>query len=292
MEHLESTFLTSFLEMYPASMREVVTTGIQGLRLEAAQLGIEVLRAEHRGISYADASLRPGDFPLMARVHHGVVDLLQLELGTEETAGISAFLEHASQMDMSGFETTCFSIAALDEQSPQPALFRFLVFQMLRLSIWVSTWRSGGAALEAVGVLHELDREAELTLRWRCRQTAMKNPEIRPMRVLIAELYEQLERIWNQRREEILAHRRRSMDAYVEQLIRACSMAREADAADAALLRNQIDAELGRDSIQLIPLAERHPLAFASASAAKQRQKRMRDKLLASRSPKATRDRV
>lgn len=280
-----------FLQIYPESIRELVRAGLDELRAEAAALGFEVLRAERNGLSYADAARTPG-YTLMARVHFGTTDFLQFELPGEIQEVVRQMMRRAREVNLDHVDRFAFAIAGASDLAVESALMRFLIYQCLRLNVWVISWPVREAAeLEAAGVLLELDVEAEERLRERLAMVTMHRADVRPQVVLLAELFEFLHDSLRQHR-DLIRHEGGPFLKYMNQMVTATKIARTLDAADAVLLRNEIDAAMQRDSLQLLPLVERHPLVLTSVDAAKQRRRRLHRKLAAGEDARPSRPRL
>lgn len=272
------SLVEGLLQIYPEPLRARVRAGLEDLRVSAVALGFEVLRAERSGLSYADAARTPG-FTLMAQVHFGTIDLLQYELPREFRELVPEIVRRAQGLPVAEVDRLVFTIAGASNVAVESALMRFLLYQALRLGVWVMTWPVREAAeLEATGVLLEIDIEAESRLRNRLGMSAMHHSDVRPQVVLLGELFELLGESLRRHR-NLIAKEGGPFLEYMHGMIHATRIARRLDAADAVLLRNEIDAAMQRDALQLLPLVERHALALPSVDAAKQRRRRLHKKL-------------
>ncbi|RMH40228.1 MAG: hypothetical protein D6689_14390 [Deltaproteobacteria bacterium] len=264
------------LELYPTDLRGELADELDDVVRDAMALAREVDRAERDGVAFADAAQQPERFPLMARVHHGAIELLQTELAPGERAALAPIVARASGVEAEALRRAWFALAADERAALSAPLMRFLLYQAVRLNVWVLTW-SGGAPLEATGALREFDARAEDMLRARLDMTAMRDPAVRPLRVLVAEALEQLAAIWERRREELRAG---SADSarLVAGLVDAAQVARDLGASDAVLVRNELAGATGGDQLGSRDLAARSP-ACASQNAVDQRRRRLLDRL-------------
>jgi hypothetical protein len=282
MEVALSRYSQELLELYPADLRNAMAAELDELLLDGVELAREVCAAEARGLSFAQASTC-AEYPRMARVHYGLLDVLQLEFEPEERGVLERVLGRAAGLNADALRRRWFLTAAEQPDSLAGALMRYLLYQAMRLNVWILTWH-GGAPLEASGALRRLDDEAERQLRSRLAQPDMQDPAVRPLQILVAEAIESLDHIWNQRKAELASAQPDGFQLF-EGLTRAASVARNLNAADAALVRNELEGALGGEQLGSAPLAARQPLALASQNATDQRRRRLLAKLSADADP-------
>ncbi len=267
-----SRYGEELLELYPTDLRSDMAEALQELLLDAVKLAREVDDAEHRGIPFADAVRATDEFPHMARVHFGAIDLLQTEFADDEQSSLREIVDRAAGADADAVRRHWFVVAAEDEPSLSGPLMRFLLYQAVRLNVWVLTWAEG-APLEAAGAFRELDERAERQLRARLAMDEMQDPAVRPLRVLVAEAVEQLSVIWEQRKRSLGGERREAVELF-HGLTRAAQVARNLNASDAALVRNELDGATGGAQLGSRELTERNP-ALKSQNATDQRRRRL-----------------
>ncbi len=154
------------LALYPEAVRESVEAVLPELELLAARLSMEVLDVELNGVPYAEAVHRAGDWPLMARLHHGLVDILQLELPPNLQSILVSALKNVDQWDgVEDLRRLVACRAAVNDHSLEAALARFALYQPIRLNLWVLYWDL--PEVEALGCMKQLDCESEALLRQR-----------------------------------------------------------------------------------------------------------------------------
>lgn len=260
------------LALYPGELVGEVKESLEELAGHVAVLASEVAAAEEAGVSFADAVRRDAEFPMMARVHAGAIDLLQLELRADERQAVEAAVAHAATPGLDEARRRWF-LAAADGGALEAPLMRFLLFQAVRLNVWVATW-ADGAVLEASGTLRDLDEAAERDLRDRLAMIDMRDPAVRPLQVLVAEALQRTELLWQARRAELAAATRTQHELF-EAVRAAAAVARELGAGDAALVRNEIAGVVDGEQLGSRELAERSPLALPSQNGTDQRRRRL-----------------
>ena len=195
----------AYLELYPPGIRQAAVDGIEGFMLGATQLGIEVMRAERDGHTYADACQRSGDFPLMTRLHNGIIDLIQSQVSSTDRATIRAGFADPRSAQQEHLHSLYFAVANAKERRPEPALFRFVIYQYLRLKAWAAAWEPDGTILDLSGVSHEMNVEIEGQLREQCREQEVNDGDARPFKEVFAELLDTIKQAWNDNQEQIRA---------------------------------------------------------------------------------------
>lgn len=241
------------------------------LHRKAARLGLEVLECEDAGVSYAAAARRPGDWPILARAHYGIFDLLQDEVPRELLAHLRVALERARALDREGFGQDLLVVAAHDRTAAS-AVVRFAIYQIVRLNLWLLTWDL--PRLEAVGAMAEIDREAQRILDRRLGESSTFHPSARPLVVLIAEALTELVRVAQDKEEWIIAGGA-ALRSFHEGLTDAARLARDLCAADADILRNEYAEHVYDERLESIMLAERHPRVLRSQQAVDTRRCRL-----------------
>ena len=271
-----SNALDALLSVYPDTVRPEIEEGIPDLLRMAERLGLEVLQAEADGLTFAEAVRRPRDFPLMGRVHYGVIDIFQFELPTDLVAVFREMCRRARLLDASDLGRYMFAAAAVQDRSKDRAAMRFLIYECVRANAWALTFDSPHA--EALGCFRDLDEVAEADLRKRLRAAAMFADDIRPIPILVAEAVEFLATEATARLACIKEAGTHELifDA-LDTVLAQAKAAREMATPRAAVLRNHYAGDVGDEPVALIELADRQPLAFPSHGAAKQTSKRMND---------------
>jgi hypothetical protein len=259
--------VTAVANVFPLSHRTQLEAAWPGVQLSAARLGLEIADAERRGLPYRDAIERP-DFPLMARMHFGLRDLLQSPLPSGARALLRAVLAAADAGRCDVGRKLLFEIAR--RRDADGALARFLLFQAIRLNLYVHTWDE--PRLEGWGILAHVEDRAEQVLRELLATDELHHPDVRPLHVLIAEMMLHLEFEADALRAQIT----RLLPDFVETrelLSQAHAVVRALDAADAAVFR---PGAAGPEPMGSQRIADRYPHHFASANAVDQRRRRGR----------------
>jgi len=271
-----------FLRLFPESERAEVRKSLRDLKFPAARLALECGQAESAGLSYADAIQREMDFPLMARVQFGVIDLLQLELPAEAQRVIRRTISRGREVDRSAIRAALFDLASRDA-GPSSALARFLIYQGIRLNVWAATYDDNGG-IEACGGLDHVDELAERLLDRELRAWSPTDVAD-PMRLLVVQSLLELEKFIANRNHELLQESRDGV-ALVNRLAGALRLARTLSAPDAVLIRNELARHATGHALGAKRLVERHPVAFPSEAALYQRRARLPAKLGSGGTPK------
>jgi len=267
-----SRYGEELLDLYPQELRPDMAAAMQELLRDAFDLAREVDAAERAGIPFAEAARDTATYPTMARAHFGLLDLLHTEFAPHEHRTLEHVVTRAADADVDHVRRNWFLVAAEDRDTLSGPLMRFLLYQAVRLNVWVLTWGEG-AALEATGAFRELDERAEVQLRSRLAMDEMHDPAVRPLHVLVAEAVDELSQIWDTRKRELTAGSRDAIELF-RGLARAADVARNLGAGDAALVRNEIEGATGGEQIGSRELSERCP-SLASQNATDQRRRRL-----------------
>jgi hypothetical protein len=271
----------SIATFYPEPIRAQIEREMPAISLQTTRLALEVVAAETSGVSFLAAVERP-EFPLMARLHFGVLDILQTELPRELRDGVRALLEHAAGGDFDPMRKLLFEVASR-QGDPEAALARFLLFQAVRLNLYLNTWTE--PQLEAWGSLRRIEERAESIVRELLRVDLMFHPDVRPLHVLVKEALIHLA-VDAERIEAALRENVKSFMEKMELLTEAHRVVRELKAADAAVFRPGMTTEgLGSQRI-----ADRFPDHFPSA--VDQRRSRFRKRFDPEKPPASPGNRV
>ena len=252
---------------YPEPIRSQIECEMPSIALHTTQLALEVVAAETSGLSFLAAVQRPR-YPLMARIHFGLLDIMQTELPRELRQGVRDLLDRAAQGEFDPVRRLLFEVARR-RSDPEAALARFLLFQAVRLNLYLATWDA--PHLEAWGSLRRVERMAQRIVGELLEVDAMFDPDVRPLHVLVKEAL--IHVAIDAARIEVAL--RENVPAFMDKmalLTEAHRVVRELDAKDAAVFRPGITAEkLGSQRI-----ADRYPHWFRSANAVDQQRSRFR----------------
>ena len=257
--------------MYPPEHRREVREALKQVRVPLGRLALEVLEAEQAGLSYADAAAQGSRFGLLARFHYGMVDLLQVVLSKEAASLVRHMLRNAQEPDTAEIRGAIFAVATGGD-TPEAALARFVLYQFMRLGVWLATLDDPGG-IEASGAMDEIDRVAEDVLQ---RELRAYSPayEREPVPLMIAQCIVELKRVMA-RNDFELKQAKAVFVRWFNRVASAYRLAKDLDAPDAVLVRNEAEAQLGGEKLGAERLADRHPIAFPSADAVYQRACRM-----------------
>lgn len=264
--------LLSFISgSYPPEVREVLEAELPELKRQALRLALEIETAETQGLMYVDAVKRPMSFPLMTKLHHGAVAMLQYELPPEAVAHLRHFVESLVTRDSSDVWRAV--MAAMAAQTIEGALLRFVVYQATRIERWLRAWAL--PAVEASGALARIDRDAQQTLEHWLSQSSSLPSDVSVMKLVDAEIMVRLQVLSEERADELRALQVDAMDHF-QAMVAAVTIARELSIEDAIVVRNEYQEELGEQRLASAELADMYPDQFPSANAVDQRAHRVR----------------
>lgn len=252
----------------PASLHQIFDDAAPELGLHAGRLALEVLDAERRGLSYAEAARDPG-YVLLPRVHFGLFDFLQSALPAEYLGTLRDMRDAAAIGMFDELRRDLFLAAGVPDQ-PDSALLRFFFYEGLRLNVLVCFWEY--AELEALGVLRASEVEAERVLRER-----LDDPRIigercaRPVHVLVADLVSRVDAL---ARNAVAALGPDGLESY-RRIVDTFAMARDLSPANALVLRNELASLIDEERLGARRLAALHPHRFRSPNAVDKRRERL-----------------
>lgn len=264
-------------ELVPPELHPILIEGLQQFRVPLTRLAFEAVQAEEKALPFALAAEQCDEYPLIARFHHGLLDLLQFELPVELAKQLQRILATAVDWDFGELRRQLFFAASGGNRTAPAAFLRFVLYQALRLNVWILTW-DGGERLEVDGSLEEIDQNAELLLRDKLESSNHQEPDGRPLELVVAETLIHLQAAAAERADEI---RRARAEArlHLDRLEEGLRIARMLDARDAALLRDEVREERGGAPMGAGKLLQLHPMAFRSRDAIYKRRERLREKL-------------
>ncbi len=240
---------------------------------DAMQLGLEVLKVERRGLSYAAAANHLGGWILLPRVHFGIFDLLQFEIPRHAHDGLRAYFEMARSLDEEGVGQELLFLLARGT-GVLSACVRYLLYTAVRVNLWLITWHA--PKVEAIGAMADLDVRAEDLIRKRLADATSYAAEVRPFTLVVAEALLELGKAIEQREESLVGVciEERKHLATVTKLAAA---ARAYTAGDAAITRNTYAGSLSNgERLPAAMLTQRHPLSLTSEGATNVRKSRLR----------------
>jgi len=242
--------------------REQISRGTEDLKLGAVQLALEVAQAEARGHRFTRAVRDPESYPRLVQAHNSVQDVLSLEMPRDLVAVLPRLHTLSESLPLDELQQDLGRTAA-SGKGLSGALARFLLFELVRLGVLVSTWRTS-PHLHRVGIDDEVwDRRAEENL-----HTLLAHPEdlqgkdgVRPFGVILATtLYDILEHL----DEATRAYSRISDELSTQYEWRALveEALMDAPARDAVLVRNALGRAWGQQRTEVPRVIAQHPLLF------------------------------
>lgn len=278
-----SNAFRSLAGFLPRGLRAEIENDLPSLSIAAGRLAMEILDAETNGLKYIDAIELPS-YPLMARVHYGVLDTLQWRMPPQILGPLRTVCQSAARGDFDPFRKLIFDVATR-RNDPEAALARFLLFQGIRLNLYIWTWEQ--PEFEAWGCLRQVEDEAQETLETWLMAPEIQDTEVRPLHILVADAVLQLGRRASRMTSLLRAHIRDVVDE-MTLMTDATRLVRALDAADAAVFRpGHAKEKAGSQRI-----ADRFPWHFPSANAVEQRRSRFRKKLKVDEPPTPSGDRL
>ena len=260
------------LSFYPEPLRGQMEEALPELLLDAARVGLEVMKAEHENLSFAEAVRRPTDFPLMNRIHFGFIAILQWEVPAPLVDPVREMCLRAREYQGDDLSRAIFAAAALDDRTWDRACLRFVIYQLVRATAWAQTFHDPLA--EVLGCHRDLDDCAEEILRKRMAMLEMFDDEVRPLDVVVREAMEVLLAKEHERLAVAWAHGPKIMDT-IQTLLSQAAAARHLPAPRAQVLRNRYAPELGDEHLGAQQLADRYPDLYPSAQAVWQHSSRL-----------------
>lgn len=258
------------LSVYPPDLTAAIRDELPWLRSRAFRLAVELQDAEERHVTYAEAACLPTEFPLVARIHHGVIAMLNEELPLEALHAMRDAIARAKKLSIDGARDALAELTRAETY--EGALLRFFIYQSARIERWVRTWDK--PAFEASGALSRLDDEAQDRLTyWLCMPTPF--PNVRPLAVASAELLLRLEQVAAELRGDLESAALETLERF-QYLMDAATRSREMPLADAVVVRNEYAQVLGERRLASSELAEYYPRHFPSINAVDKRRERVR----------------
>ncbi len=252
---------------YPAPLQRDIEAALPTMALEAVQLAAEVMLAEQMGLPFARAVTHPRH-TRMEQVFFGISNALQWRLTKPMQIAIGAMLRHSVGGGFDRLRRQIFTTARRSD-GPEPALCRFFLWVAVRLNLLVLTWAV--PAVEAAGTLDEMDTKAETVLRELLQVADMEEPDVRPLHVLVAEMFLHMAASTKRKLREALREYGEEL-AELQTNAEAVAQVRTLDAADAVLFApGRFSGAPGSTQI-----ARRYPQHFACANALEQRRHRLR----------------
>lgn len=264
------------LPLLPAAVRGAVELALPVLTMRAARLGLEVLDAEQQGLKFSEAVQRI-EFMKMQRVYRATSNLLQEPLPGALQKALRRLVQKVAEGDFDPSRRVLFAIATRRDD-PEAALCRFLLWLAVRINLLIFTWAT--PEVETLGVLAAMEDEAESMLRNLLDVSDLRDPDVRPLHVLIAGM---LHRTWLAADRTLVEAMNQWGSEFEEVMQQAVLLerVRALDARSAATMPTTHGAEqLGSQQI-----VDRYPQHFDTVGAMEKQRSRVR-RALAQSSPK------
>jgi len=246
---------------------ETWKAGMAQLKTELRRLGLEAEAAIAKDLTFSAAAVDFDNFPLLARLHAGVDDILTLSLPPEVVQWIFRFLARIDEIEphLDGVTEELVQLAALPVEfsDPTPALARFVLFELVRVQLILLARRHPhevfGHGLELDDLSPIAEKQVELWLK------EAPPAEVRSRLVLeaaacvglsvhVAVLTTELDRVGKD------IHAGMVRRAEIEAELSQC------EARDSLLIRNGLAPGLGIQQLTIEELRSRHPIAMGDVS--------------------------
>lgn len=255
---------------YPPEIQAVVEAELPGLKMRALRLALEIASAEDARLAFADAVAQPMSYPLMTKLHHGAIAMLQSEVPPKALDNIRYLFARLVREDVVDLRDAVLS--ATVGQTVEGALLRFLLYQAARIDRWMRTWNQ--PAFEATGALAQIDREAQDTLEfWLNLSTSL--PDVSPLRLADAQVMLRLKTVGIEKLHELRMLQADGMKQF-QAILSAATMARELNFEDSVVLRNEYQEYIGEQRLASAEIAEMYPSSFPSVNSVDKRAERVR----------------
>ena len=239
-----------------------VSRAFEELKLGGAQLAIELTQAEVRGVRLAQAVRDAEAYPRLVQAHNSVLDILSAELPFDIESLFKRLIDSPGLPPIDQLQRDLGRVAA-SKNGMQAALARFLLFEMVRIAVLVSTW-SEAPDLYRVGVDDDVwDYRAEENLEVLLAHPGdMEGPDgIRPLEVVLTATLQDLLR-YAEEASRAIARISHELDRQYESRAVVEKALRDAPAHEAVLIRNVFGVAWGHQRLEVPRLASQHPLLF------------------------------
>jgi hypothetical protein len=153
-------FCTFVAPFYPPALREAIEDSVPTIVLQAARLSMEVLAAEQRGLTFAEAVCH-SDFPLMERTYFTARAMFQHRLPPEVQAALGNMLKVGLEGGLDPLRKLIFAVASRSDD-PDAAMCRFFLWVSIQLNVLGATWDA--PEVEMLGTLREMEDKGESVL--------------------------------------------------------------------------------------------------------------------------------
>ncbi|MFO0568031.1 MAG: hypothetical protein U0263_20390 [Polyangiaceae bacterium] len=261
-----TNLLRQIVAFYPPQVRQQIEAELPAISIEAMQLGMQVLAAEHHGVRYANAVTRP-EYLKLGRLYFGAKNMLQWRLPPPVREALQVMLEAAARGAFDPTGKIIFAIATR-KHDPEAAVCRFLLWVAVQINLLALTWDS--PEVELIGTLADMEAEAERVLRELLDVEDMSDSDTRPLHVLVAEMTVHMSLNAKQR----FADAMRDFGDELKELVtnaEALEAVRKLDDHDAAMFwPGRFDGQAGSQQI-----VDRYPQHFTKANTMEQQRRRL-----------------
>ncbi len=244
--------------------REVLEEGLRDIELGAGQLLADVERAHRRGVSFADAVHAHDQFPYLGRFHGFLHDAFLLEL-PEELMPIMRRLQtmQTPTWAQNLLDDFCVVARSTHARPEERALARLLIFEGVRVNLFIAAYRTNGGFEGLGGCRRDLDvlADQQLGALLAIPLEVDASTNYRPFLTTVAAAIDHLQAHVDQLN---LQH------GLIGELRQACEdrarlemLLRDADPVDAAVLRNKFDRAHHQQPVPVQRLPLEHPIVLA-----------------------------
>ena len=269
MQHLTENLdgLLQVMDLGSILPPETWKSGMAQLKTELRRLAFEAEAAIAKGLTFSDAAVDFDNFPLLARFHAGVDDILTLSLPPEVVQWVFRIVARADEIGphLDGMTEELVQLAALPVEfsDPTPALAKLLLFELVRLQLILLARRYPhevfGRDLELDDLSPIAERQVETWLK------EAPPADVRSRLVLEAAACIELSARLTVLKTEIV---RVDEDMAAALAFRAKLEAElsQCEPCDSLLIRNGLAPGLGIQQLSIPELRSRHPIAMGDVS--------------------------
>jgi hypothetical protein len=247
--------------------QEVVDAGLDDLELGLGQLLADVERSSRRGLPLNVAVHDHEGYPYLGRFHGFLHDALVNDVPAE----LLPLMRRVVRMPAPGWtsdmiDALCIVARSTLARSDERALARLLVFEGIRMNLFMVAYRTNGGFEGLGGSRRDLDDVAAAQLAQLMSFPVQHDDDGLTFATVVASaivhLKQHVDQLW-------------AMQCLVEELRAACEqrarfelLLRQADPIDAALLRNYFDRAHHQQPVPVARLPREHPLILGNQNEA------------------------
>jgi hypothetical protein len=259
-----TTALKSMVELL--GLQDLLTpdeldTGLREIEGTMLLVASEAMTAERQGVALRHAGVDFERFPHMARLHASVEDILTLELPRPLLDWSRRFLSQTPPEGLDALRTDFVRRAARDPMPLRRSLFRFLLFQGVRVNLVLRALLFPDEVFGVGMERDDLDEIAEKEMSHWLDSTACDDDEVRPFTLMVVAACEELAHDGELLRLALQPVKQELRSALAVRAKTEAALA-TMSAADALILRNEFAEEFEIQPLRIETLRTRHPAAF------------------------------